>query len=823
MRGSVFNGLRAATLAALALAAPAALSAQTAGSIAGSVLGPDGEPVRGAQVVVEGTSLGAISSQDGEFIIQAVPAGTHSVTVSRIGYEQATVTGVAVAAGETARVDVVLQHAAVELGGVVVSASRRAERITEAPATVARIDADEIQLSVGNSFTGALKEVQGLDYIQVGATSAAINARGFNSSFNNRMLMLEDNRVSVLPESGLPVGTFTAVPKVDLAGVEVIVGPGAALYGADASNGVLSLQTKDPLDYPGTTVEMTGGVLDKDGDETGNFSNLQLRHAGVVGNIGFKVAGEFQKAEDWENRVTYVSGGVDYDEIGVDFTSEVKRAEGAVVYYGGLNRLQLSAGISSNDGVGQTNVGRNQFVGWTYNFLQLQGSTPHWYLNVYRNQSQSGDSYAINRYSVNRALAAYDGMSDEEVKKASDWPSNGRLFAAEIQNNFTISDLIAGEANPLLDTEVVWGGQVRRDVVSSDREWLTDRLENADVTIGTWGLYGQTRTPLHEKLDVILAARFDQHDNYDGQFSPKAGLVFKPAPDHAVRVTHNRAFKSPTILQTNFWIPDFVPYVGVFGNTQGFTVRDEDGNVTKYEALAPEENTTWEVGYKGVLAQRLFLDVTGYYADYTNFFSPLTIIANPFAGTVASFGDGTDPIQGETGNPQVVLTYFNLGEATVLGSDVAARYQVSDRVSAKATFSVIELDSRDAGDLPVGAEATALNSSPTKWTLGVDARDFNNFLGGATVRHVNGYDFHSGINRGRIPTFTTVDLAAGYSLERFGTELTLNVTNLFSCRSADPELVGDEGGCGFGMRHREMVNMPHIGTMVFLGVRYHRQ
>lgn len=822
MRRRLFDRLGVA-MAALALLTPAAATAQGTGAVAGSVIGPEGEIVRGAQVVVQATGQGTLSNESGEFLLSAVPAGTHTLLVSRLGYGEGRA-DVTIQSGQTARVDVRLRMEVMDLGGVVVSASRQAERVTEAPATVTRIGEAEIANSVGNSFSGALKQVQGLDFIQVGATAVAVNARGFNSSFNNRMLMLEDNRISVLPESGLPVGLFTAIPKVDLAGVEVIVGPGAALYGADASNGVLSLQTKDPLEYPGTTVEVSSGVLEKDGDETGLYNDVQFRHAGVHGKIGYKVSGEWQAADDWSNDVTYFSGGVPYQEIGADFKTEVKRGEGALVWYEGLNKIQLSAGMSANDGVGQTNVGRNQFVGWTYNFLQLQASTPHWYLNAYRNQSQSGESYAINRYSVNRALAAFDGMSDDEVKKASDWPSNGRLYAAEIQNNFTVADLAGSAGNPILDTEVVWGGQIRRDIVSSDREWLTDRFDDADVSIGTWGLYAQSRTPLHEKVDVLLAARFDQHDNYDGQFSPKAGIIVTPVPGHAVRATYNRAFKSPTILQTNFWIPDFVPFVGVFGNTQGFTIRSADAADQFIAPVEPEENTTWELGYKGVLSERLFLDVTGYYADYTNFFSPLVIIANPFTGTTASFGTETDPILGETGNPQVVLTYFNLGEASVLGTDVGARFAVSEKVNAKATFSAIRLDSEPDPDATAAElEATSLNSTPTKWTLGADVRDVRGFLGSATVRYVNGYDFRSGINVGTIPTFTTLDIMAGYDLPRFNSQLTLSINNLFTCRSDDPATAGDdEAVCGFGVRHREMVNMPEIGSMIFLGMRVHR-
>ena len=815
MRTRLTRRLRGALWAALLLAVPGTLAAQDTGAISGTVTGPEGEPVSGARVVVVGTSLGGLTSAEGVYMIRAVPAGAHVLRVTHLGYGERTVQDVRVAAGRTAEADITLETSAIDVGGVVVTASRKAERVTEAPATIARISEPEIQLSAGNSFIGGLKEIQGLDYIQVGATNAAVNARGFNSSFNNRMLMIVDNRVSVLPESGLPVGAFTTVPKVDLAGAEVIIGPGAALYGADATNGVISLQTKDPLQYPGTTVELAAGTVDKE-DVTGTYSDIQFRHAGVVdGTWGYKVSGERQWVQDFSNRLEY-SG---LPEIGADFTTHVIRGEGGLTYYSGLNQIELSAGYSQSDGVGQTNVGRNQFIDWVYNFIQLEASTPHWYVNVYRNQSKSGDSFALNRYTENRD-ALDPSLSDEEVKRLSDWPSNGRLYAAEVQNNFTVGEL-TGSDGILGGTEVVWGVQYRQDLVSSDEEWLTDRFTGEDVEIATWGIYGQTRTPLMEdRLDLVLAARYDDHDNYEAQFSPKAGLVFTPVPDHAIRATYNRAFKSPTILQTNFWIPDFVPFVGVFGNTEGFTVRDGSGTtVATYDPLVPEENTTLELGYRGVINERLFLDAAAYQAEYTNFFSPLTVIANPFAGTTASFGSETDPILGETGNPQVVLTYFNLGEATIRGLDLAARYQVSENIGAKATVSFVSLESRDT-TVAGAAEATALNAPTVKWTLGANIRDLDNFSGGATLRHVTGYRFQSGINDGKIPTFNTLDLTAAYELEGLNTHLLLNVNNLFTCRAEDPALGETDGTCGFFERHREMVNMPMVGTVLVLGVRY---
>ncbi|MBV9109060.1 MAG: TonB-dependent receptor, partial [Gemmatimonadetes bacterium] len=87
-------------------------------------------------------------------------------------------------------------------------------------------------------------------------------------------------------------------------------------------------------------------------------------------------------------------------------------------------------------------------------------------------------------------------------------------------------------------------------------------------------------------------------------------------------------------------------------------------------------------------------------------------------------------------------------------------------------------------------------------------------------RYVNGYYFNSGINKGRIPTFNTLDVNVGYRVPALHSQVNLAVANLFNCRQNDPTLPDTGASCGFGVKHTEMVNMPAIGTMVFLGVRF---
>jgi outer membrane receptor for ferrienterochelin and colicins len=824
MKHPVTRLLLALVLVVLSFASAQAQQTTT-GRIAGTVTSQDGQPIGGAYVTVVGTRHGALTDGKGNFAIANVAPGRYTLKVTHISYKEALVTEVAVQTAGEARVAPSLAAAPIGLSEVVVSAaSRQAQKITDAPATITKLSADVVANSVGNSFSGALKEVKGIDFIQVGMTTAGINARGFNSSFNNRMLMTEDGRIAVLPENGLPVGGFTTIPKLDIASVEVLIGPGAALYGADASNGVVTLTTKDPREYPGMSFEVAGGNR--------SYMDLQGRIAGVIGRWGYKVTGEHQSADDWSNEIRY--GAAQRLETGVggkvDWTSRVTRGNASAYYYMGEAQLTATVGMSISDGVGQTNVGRNQLDDWKYNVAQLKFTSPRWYASVYRTQSQAGKSYALNRFTDNKAVNP--SATDEQLRLMSDWPSDGQLYAAELQTNWAI---------PQIRSSVVLGAQYRNDIVSSDRQWLTDRLTGEDLSISQKGVYGQLDVAVHPKLNLVAAARYDDHENYDAQFSPKVGVVIKPVEGHAARVTYNRAFKSPTTLQTNFFIPDFAPVipghmVGVHGNTRGFIVRNAAGTeVARYNALEPEKNTTWELGYKAVIADRLFLDLAGYRANYDNFMSPLATIANSLTGQVAHFADTDERVDNATAR-QLVLTYFNIGEAKLQGVDAGFKFLLNRNVDISATFSQTELTSLDTAGTATAAqkaEATALNAPVTKWTLGANGKNvFRNFSAGFTTRHVTGYRFRSGINNNWIPTFNTVDLNFSYALPALRSQVNAAVVNAYSCVSRYTlvggtaanamDITKSERKCGFDEGHTEMVNMPKIGTMFFIGVRYNR-
>jgi hypothetical protein len=164
-----------------------------------------------------------------------------------------------------------------------------------------------------------------------------------------------------------------------------------------------------------------------------------------------------------------------------------------------------------------------------------------------------------------------------------------------------------------------------------------------------------------------------------------------------------------------------------------------------------------------------------------------------------------------------------------MGVEAGLRYYVSDRLSTTANVNLIGVDTIKSNptDPP---EATAFNSASVRATAGVDYQDADR-TGGLTVRYVNGYDFRGGVNFGRIPSFATIDLSATYRIASSPLKVLFQAQNLFACvgGTSTPPAAGISanvpaayvGGrqCGFGQSHVEMLNMPAIGAMVFLGLR----
>ncbi|MFQ6008268.1 MAG: beta-sandwich domain-containing protein, partial [Candidatus Zixiibacteriota bacterium] len=168
------------------LLVPFAMAWAQTGTIAGKVTDEDGNPLAGANVEIVGTSMGAATSNDGTYLISNVPAGSYTLKTTYLGFEEMTME-VKVAAGETATVDFALAETTLYGETVVVTASRRPEKITEAPATISVISARDLDNYPAFGAGDLLARLKGVDFVRSGVNGVGINARGFNNAFNTRM------------------------------------------------------------------------------------------------------------------------------------------------------------------------------------------------------------------------------------------------------------------------------------------------------------------------------------------------------------------------------------------------------------------------------------------------------------------------------------------------------------------------------------------------------------------------------------------------------------------------------------------------------------
>jgi iron complex outermembrane receptor protein len=764
-----------------------AAAAQRTGTLAGEVTDAEtNEPLPGANVVLTGTSLGASVGADGSYRIEEVPEGSYTVRVSFVGYEASTF-DVSITAGSTTRQNAALQPRTFLGDEIVVTGSRRAEKVLDSPVNIQAISAQQLQETGGGTFLSALSNLKGVDFVDVGINGQGISARGFNNHFNTRMLSMTDGRVAQLPGTGLPQGNFLPTSQLDVQSIEVIVGPASALYGPNAHTGVVNVITKSPWDESGVALDVRGGQND--------LFDTNIRMAGTVNDaFGWKVTGQYLTATDFrpergpapaagEAEPHYYSGAFPANlgsfeaDLIEDYDVESISTEGSLYYrFAGDWMLEGSFGFSENDNLGITNNGRNRILGWQVNYQNIQLSSSNWYAQFTRTANDAGDTYQINGVggSVAGLIADPDnninGLADVDLpalREANRFTDKGELLDSELQYSNSVGNL-----------EFITGAQLRQYNPDSEGTFLADGA-GQDISATEVGGYVQADYyMLDDRLRLNTAARIDDHSDYGTQFSPKAALVYTVAPENNLRIGYNRAFKSPTVLESNLRIGDFVR-----GNIDGYTLQDPDGNVVgEISPLEPEEVNSLEIGYKGQLGNRVYVDAVAYNSWYTNFISPLSGVADG-ANVIATEPDGT--VIGP------LFTYTNFGEATVRGVELGLNYFASDRFNLSGNVTWIDLadfeKEESAPDLNLNVPEVKLKGSATMRNVG-----FDNYSVSLTGRWQSAYEFQTAywnsnamLDDGEIDARFVANLNVNYSIPQTGVNLQLSVSNLFNNEGTD--------------------------------------
>jgi len=849
----------------------------------------------------------AVSGEMGQFEFNDLVSGIYTITVSCLGYAEKKIANVQVRAGASKALDVALSYTGLlasdrnvtasrraEMFFNVFSASRRAEPGFSAAASVNFVEADQVQARPTLTIVEQLQGMPAVDFARHGLQQANLVVRGFNNVFSGAMLALVDNRLSQAPSLRYNAHYFLPITNDDVERIEVVSGPGSAVYGPNTANGVMQIFTKSPFGSEGTTVSIGGGGRSL---RLGSF-----RHAASLGQrVGYKISTQYYEGEDWEYRDpaepdSFHLAGQKVASPGRDFQVQKLSADARVDFRLAKDFTAIvSGGYSKNSGIDLTGIGASQVKDWAYTYYQGRLYYKNFYAQAFLNRSDAGATFI---------LRTGDPIVDQS-----------RLFSAQMQHGFALGRW----------QHFSYGVDLLRTRPKTAKT-INGRNEARD-DINEMGAFLQSTTGLGAKANLILTGRFDRHNHLEQRtFSPRAALVLKPAPNHHLRFSYNRAFGTPStnnlfldILSAT--IPSPLPVhfprtliamraQGVPSNT-GFTFRrgadgrplmrsqfatnlgylpanvnsiwpwvrqllieispgeiqvllnatlpsqlatpvsgdlrklnpatgafDLAGDVADVAPMKPTITNALELGYKGLLANKILFAVDLYHSRIQDFVGPLkvetpNVFANPQQLTAALQSTAaaiTTALRGQ-GMPQntaqqqaatilaglinfaarlplgvispnevandtdVILTYRNLGDISVAGVDINMNYYLSPTWIVGANYSLI---SADLFRLVDGVSNIALNAPKNK--MGLSLRYFDARRGVEAqwrARYVDGFPVESGVYFGAVKKYTVLDLNAECRIYR-GARLALTVQNLLD------------------NKHREIVGAPEIGRLLML-------
>ncbi|MEM6796334.1 MAG: TonB-dependent receptor [Acidobacteriota bacterium] len=768
------------TIAAVALLAAAPVWAQNSGSIDGKIERENGRGVGGVTVVVSELGRVEITSNDGSFRFGGIPAGSYNVNFS-LG-DNADSEVVEVAAGQTSEVAKIVDWDVSFAETITVySASRRRERIVDAPASVTLISEADLERDTSTGqMAKVLEFAPGVEVTQSGVHDFNLNTRGFNSSLNRRVQVIIDGRNPAVPFLGSTEWLYLSNLS-DFASVELVRGPSSALYGANAFNGVLNMVTRAPRDSQGGRINLAAGEL----------STLK-------GDIGWATA----LSDDW-----YLKASAAYSEGDSFYQPRVTSTEypglprEVVVgensydsqhlnlrfdgyFRDGRDALTIEGGLFETDenGVSVTGIGRVNVFDTERTFVRLNYSSANFNVLAYQNTREAPDQLALS--------------------------SGGSLFLdtenrhIEIQGN---GDFNEGKVR------VVGGASYTETDIDTANDAGIQTLVFEAVDSDATSVFGQVDFDINDSLKLVLAGRYDDNSLHDEQFSPKAGLVWGVSESHTLRFTYNEAFQvanfseffldAPTAVTTAAGPTSAIDLraveglCGLLGVSCGFTAP------TRVRALGNadlelEEITAWEIGYSGIFGNKAFLTVDYYNNELENFITDLT--PNVFGSINPNFGPYRLP-NGEAAPAQVqgalaaalgplfaflsnnvdgtpifaLVSYTNAGAVDTQGIDVGLNYYITPEWLFDFSYSWFDFDIVDFG----GADPSNLvpNAPENKFSFAITYTAAN-WGFSAKYRWTEEFDWAVGPFQGVVEQYDLLDLSANYQIND-SVGLSVNISN----------------------------------------------
>ena len=303
--------------------------------VSGQVLDVDGEPLAGVNIRVKDKLIGTTTDGNGMFSLSVKQDPPLVLVFSIVGFQTEEID---ISNSNTSGLEVRMQEQTFLGEEVVVSASRVEQSILKSPVSIEKMDVIEIQTSASPNFYDGIANLKGVDFSTQSITFKSINTRGFGSNGNTRFVQLIDGIDNQAPGLNFAVGNIVGISELDLESAELIPGAASALYGPNALNGILLMNSKSPFEYKGLSFNTKLGLNHFDSNvEDGPqiYQSYDLRYADAFNDkFAFKFTASYLKAQDFVAQDTrdqsFLTGGV--VERGVTERGNARVYNGVNVY-----------------------------------------------------------------------------------------------------------------------------------------------------------------------------------------------------------------------------------------------------------------------------------------------------------------------------------------------------------------------------------------------------------------------------------------------------------------------------------------------------------
>jgi outer membrane receptor protein involved in Fe transport len=475
---------------------------------------------------------------------------------------------------------------------VVVSASKTEETLNNAPATVSVITSEAIKSATSQNFAELLRAVPGLNLTQVSARDINVTSRAATGTLATGLLALLDGRSLYQDMFGFVMWDFLPVNLNEVKQVEVIRGPASAVWGANALYGVVNVITKSPREMQGTSATFGLGTFERaNGEDSGSLWYVSGTHAQAINERwSYKLsAGGY--SQDPLSRPT---GAIPCDRPEVcgvarepypayvnSGTAQPKFDTRVDYDYEDGRKLSISGGVSGTDGIMHSGIGP----------FDIKGGTVMGYAKANYSQKALRASFFTNiLHGDADNLLARNPLTGKPITFAFDT----RTYDLEISNVTAFGTRHA----------LNYGGNLRYNQFDLE---IAPQADNRTE----FGVYAQDEIFLSKYFRWSLGARVDRFDYLnDFVFSPRTAFLIKPTERQTVRLSYNRAYRAPSVI--NNWLQTVIARPVDLRALGGSATYPLPVNIVGNPDLTEQSLDAFEIGYSGILPNRAIVSAAFY-------------------------------------------------------------------------------------------------------------------------------------------------------------------------------------------------------------------